>query len=184
MHKLKLYGLGGQGIVTAANILSHAVSLYEHRYAKTIPAYGHERRGAPVFTDVMIDDSYVLLNTFVYEPDIVIVFDPSVVNSGVKIEQGILENSILVINTDDRNMLVRFKREYAFYRIYWVNATKIAMEMIGRNIPNSAMLGALAGTGIVKIDSIKKAIKGFLNEKIGEKNAKAAQKAFECTQMH
>lgn len=181
MYKIKLYGLGGQGIVTAANILSHAISMYDHRYAKTVPAYGHERRGAPVFTDVMIDDSSILLNTFVYEPDFVIVFDPAVVKHGVKIDQGIHKNSVLVVNTEDRNTFSKFSREYEFKKIYWVNATKIALETSGRNIPNGAMLGAIARMGIVKIDSIKKSIKEFLRDEIGEKNARAAQKAYECT---
>ena len=65
MKRLKFYGLGGQGVVTAGKVLSSAVSLHEAKYAITVPAYGHERRGAPVFTDVVMDDKPVLVNCFV-----------------------------------------------------------------------------------------------------------------------
>ncbi|NJD01076.1 MAG: pyruvate ferredoxin oxidoreductase, partial [Ruminiclostridium sp.] len=63
MIKVKFYGIGGQGVVTAAKLLCHSVCMYEDRHAKTIPSYGHERRGAPVFSDVIIDDKNVLLSS-------------------------------------------------------------------------------------------------------------------------
>ena len=181
MYKIKLYGLGGQGVVTAAGILSHAVSIYEMKYAKTVPAYGHERRGAPVFSDVMVDDKPILLNSFVYEPDIVIVFDASVMEKGIDIGKGIHEKTLLVINTDQDDVLTRVKEKYSFQRIYYVNATKIAVENIGRNIPNGPMLGALVNTGIVEIDSIKKSLAEFFKQKGGEKNVKAAEQAYQKT---
>ena len=93
LYKIKFYGLGGQGVVTAANILSHAVSLQENKYAKTFPAYGHERRGAPVFSDIMVDEKPILLNSFVYDPDIVGVFDASVMAKGIDIGKGIHEKT-------------------------------------------------------------------------------------------
>lgn len=181
MYRIKIYGLGGQGVVTAANILSQAVSMHENRFAKTIPAYGHERRGAPVYSDVMIDDNYIMLNSFVYEPDFVILFDPSFIDRDINIEKGIHKNSILVANAGQENVLDRLEREFKFNEIFYVDATQIAIEQIGINIPNGAMLGAIAKTGIVKIDSIKKAIKEFFENKIGEKNARAANEAFKKT---
>lgn len=182
IDRIKMYGLGGQGVVTAARILVHATAIHEDKYAKTIPAYGHERRGAPVFSDLMISEAYIPLNSFVYEPDIVFLFDPAVVNTGITIDRGIHEDSILVVNTGDRNILDRLAGRYNFKKIYWVDATKIALETVGRDIPNGAMLGAAAGTGLVKIDSVKKSIRQFLHDKIGEKNARAAQRAFERTE--
>ena len=77
MYQLKLYGLGGQGVVTAARILVEACTIYDGKYARSLPAYGHERRGAPVFADVMIDEVQILLSSFVYDPDCVMLFDPS-----------------------------------------------------------------------------------------------------------
>jgi 2-oxoacid:acceptor oxidoreductase gamma subunit (pyruvate/2-ketoisovalerate family) len=181
LYKIKLYGLGGQGVVTAANILSHAVSIKENKYAKTVPAYGHERRGAPVFSDVMVDDEPILLNSFVYEPDIVVVFDASVMDKGIDIGKGIHEKSCLVINTDQENVLSRVKERYSFAEVYYVNATKIAVEHIGRNIPNGPMLGAAAKTGIVRIESVKKSLSEFFARKGGDKNVAAAEEAFKRT---
>jgi 2-oxoacid:acceptor oxidoreductase gamma subunit (pyruvate/2-ketoisovalerate family) len=181
LHKIKLYGLGGQGVVTAASILSHAVSIKENKYAKTIPAYGHERRGAPVFSDVMVDDRPILLNSFVYDPDIVVVFDASVLDKGIDIGKGIHEKTLLVINTDQESVLARVKEKYSFAEIYYVNATKIAVEYIGRNIPNGPMLGAAAKTGLVKIESVKKSLLEFFTHKGGDKNVGAAEEAFKKT---
>ena len=177
MYKIKLYGLGGQGVVTAANILSHAVSINENKYAKTVPAYGHERRGAPVFSDVMVDEGPILLSSFVYDPDIVVVFDASVMDKGIDIGKGTHEKTRLVINTDQERVLSRVKEKYTFAEIYYVNATKIAVEHIGRNIPNGPMLGAVAKLGIVQIESVKKSF----THKGGDKNVGAAEEAFKKT---
>lgn len=181
MYQVKLYGLGGQGVVTAAKILAHAVSVYENQFAKTIPAFGHERRGAPVYSDVMIDRQPILLNSFVYEPDVVMLFAPAVIDQGIAIEEGIHKKSILVINTEDKQLLERLEKEYLFNKIYYVSATQIALEQIGRDIPNGAMLGAFAKTGIVKIDSVTQSLKEIFKNREGERNAQAAQKAYEKT---
>ncbi|MCC9296672.1 2-oxoacid:acceptor oxidoreductase family protein [Clostridium sp. WLY-B-L2] len=178
MIRLKFYGLGGQGIVTAAKMLSEAVSLHEGKYAITVPAYGHERRGAPVNTSIIVDDEPVLLNSFVYEPDIVLVADHTIIDKSIDISEGIHENSILVLNTEEENVLNVYKK-YNFKEVYYVDATKIAMENIGRAIPNGSMLGALAAIGIVKIESVEKAIRTTFGEKAGDKNAKAARNAYE-----
>ncbi|HHV38876.1 MAG TPA: pyruvate ferredoxin oxidoreductase [Tepidimicrobium sp.] len=178
MIRLKFYGLGGQGVVTAGEIFSGAVSLFEDKYAITIPAYGHERRGAPVNTSIVMDEEPILVNSFVYNPDIVLVMDPTVIDKGVDISEGIHKDSKLVINTADEKVLKRYK-EYGFKEMYSVDGTAIALDKIGRGIPNSAMLGALAGTGLLKIDSVEEAIRSFFGEKVGDINAEAAREAYE-----
>lgn len=178
MIKLKFYGLGGQGIVTAAKMLSEAVSLNEGKYAITVPAYGHERRGAPVNTSIIVDEEPVLLNSFVYDPDIVLVADNSIIDKGVDISEGIHENSILVLNTEDEEVLNRYKK-YNFKEVYYVDGTRVAVENIGMAIPNASMLGALAATGLAKIESIEEAVKTTFGKKAGDKNAKAARDAYE-----
>ncbi|MCK4766187.1 MAG: 2-oxoacid:acceptor oxidoreductase family protein [Candidatus Aminicenantes bacterium] len=180
MHKIKFFGLGGQGVVTAARILVHAVSIYEDKFGKTVPAYGHERRGAPVFADVMIDRRDILLNSFVYEPDMVVVFAQSVLDHGVPIAKGIHKDTILVMNTGDEALLEQLKKEHIFKEIYYVDATRVALEQTGREIPNSAILGALARTGVVGIDSALSSLKEFFKSH-GGKNAAAAQTAYERT---
>jgi len=180
--KIKLHGLGGQGVVTAAKILSHAVSIYEDRFARTVPAFGHERRGAPVFADVMIDRDPILLNSFIYEPDVVMLFAPSVMDQGIVIDKGIHSGSILVVNSGDQVLLDQLKTNFLFKDIYYADATRVALDEIGRDIPNSAMLGVLARTGIVGIDSIATAIEENFKKGQGESNARAARSAYEKTQ--
>lgn len=181
MIKLKFYGLGGQGVVTAAKVLSRAVSIHEDKYAITVPAYGHERRGAPVYTDIIVDDEQILLNSFVYEPDIVLVLDETIIEKNVNVGQGINKDTILVINTDDKELLERYKDEYGFEKIFHVNGNEMALKNIGMAIPNGAMLGALAKTGLVKIESIEEALKESFGERAGDKNAKAARDSYENT---
>lgn len=182
MIKIKLHGLGGQGVVTAAKILSHAVSIHEDRFARTVPAFGHERRGAPVYADVMMDREPILLNSFIYEPDVVMLFAPSVMDQGIAVDKGIHPGSILVVNSGDGVFLEQLKTDFLFKDIYYVDATRVALEEIGRDIPNSAMLGALARTGIVGIDSIAEALKENFKAGQGESNARAARSAYEKTQ--
>jgi len=178
---LKFYGLGGQGIVTAAKNLSIAVSIYEEKYAITVPAYGHERRGAPVYTDIMIDDEPILVNCFVYEPDIVLIMDESIIDKHIDIGKGKQEHTICVLNTAHAKTAQMYKETFAFKELFYVDATGIAMKNIRRNIPNGAMLGALARTGVTKIESIEQALKESFGEKAGEINANAARQAFEET---
>lgn len=182
MVKLKFYGLGGQGIVTAAKTLAEAVSIQEGGYAITVPSYGHERRGAPVNTSIMVDKMPILLNCFVYEPDIVLVSDVSFLNRGIPIGDGIGQNGVLVLNTGEKETAVRFREKYRFKDVYYADATQIALKTIKRNIPNSAMLGMLARTGIVKIESIMSAVEDMFGKKAGKINSAAAKEAYDETE--
>ena len=180
MIKMKIYGLGGQGVVTAAKILVQAVAIHEERYAKSLPAYGHERRGAPIFTDVMIGDEAILPNTFVYYPDIVVLFDQSVVSKGVDVTAGAHNNTKLVVNGNDHQASLLSE---GWTDVFLVNASEIAVQKFCKNIPNSAMLGAIARTGIVGLTSIEQAIMNILPEKIAARNVAAAREAYEKTQI-
>ncbi len=180
MIQLKFYGIGGQGVVTAAKILSKAVSLYEDEYAITVPSYGHERRGAPVNTSIIVDTQPVLLNSFVYEPDIVIVFDPGIIDKKVDVAQGIHGESILILNSEKESVVARYQN-LGFGKIYYVDGTAIAYRHIRRAIPNCSMLGAAAAAGVAGIDSIEKAIIETFGEKAGVKNAESARETYEKT---
>ncbi len=181
MVNIKFYGLGGQGVVTAAKILSVATSIHEDNYAVTIPAYGHERRGAPVYTDIRIDQEPVLANCFVYEPDIVLVMDDTINEKNINVGNGIHEDTVLVINTGKEETALKYKEDYGFKTVFYVDATQCALENIGLNIPNGAMLGSLANTEVVKIDSIEAALQETFGAKAGDKNAKAAREAYKAT---
>lgn len=181
MVKLKFFGLGGQGIVTAAKILSGAVSIHEDKYAITVPSYGHERRGAPVNTSIIIDDKPVLPNCFVYDPDIVLVADISFLDRKIPIGDGIGEKGILILNTGDDRMAQLYKNQYGFHDVYYANATQTAISHIKRSTPNSALLGILARTGIVQIESIGAAIHEMFGSKAGPANVAAAKEAYDAT---
>ena len=181
MQRLKFYGLGGQGVVTAAKVLSTAVSIYDGKNAITIPAYGHERRGAPVYTDVMVDEVPIKVNCYVYEPDIVLVMDDILPEKGVNVGEGKHEDTILVLNASSRAIAEHYAETYGFKEVWYVNATQVALDTIGRGIPNAAMLGALAHTSVSTIESVEIALKEFFGVKAGEINAKAARNAYEQT---
>ncbi|MDR1000095.1 MAG: 2-oxoacid:acceptor oxidoreductase family protein [Clostridiales bacterium] len=179
MRRLKFYGLGGQGVVTAGKTLSTAVSIYDGKYAITVPAYGHERRGAPVYTDIVVDEEPILANCFVYEPDIVLVMDDSIIEKNVDVAKGKRHDTALVLNTRNPEVAEMYANEFGFNKVFYVDATQIAIDCIGREIPNGPMLGALAITGIAPIEAIENALKDIFGERAGEKNAKAARKAYE-----
>ncbi len=180
MQKIKFYGIGGQGAVTAAKVLSIAVSVHQDEYAITVPAYGHERRGAPVYAHIIVDDKPVLLNCYVYEPDIIVVFDDKLIDMGVDLGEGCTDETVVVLNTSSAEMAERYRETYGFKTIYACDATEAAVRNIGLSIPNSAMLGALAATGVVGIEAVKAAVAESFG-KVGEKNANAAQYAYEHT---
>ena len=182
MLQLKFFGLGGQGIVTASKILSSAVSLCENKYAITVPSYGHERRGAPVYTSIIIDSKPILLNCFVYEPDIVLAMDDALMDKDIDVSLGKKKKSILVLNSANAGKIAAYKK-LNFSKMYYVDGTHIAIKHIGRGIPNGSMLGALACTGIVKIESIESAIMDNFGPKAGKLNAQAAREAYESIKI-
>ena len=180
MQRIKFYGIGGQGMVTAAKILSSAVSIYQDEYAITVPAYGHERRGAPVFAHIIVDKEPVLLNCYVYEPDMIVVADETLIDSHVDVGEGCTPDTILVLNTASEEAVARYRMAFGFKKIYACDASSAALRNIGLPIPNSALLGAMACTGIVNIESVEKALIESFGKK-GEVNAKAARDAYENT---
>lgn len=154
MKQIKFYGLGGQGVVTAAKIFCEAVAIHENGYAQAIPAYGHERRGAPVYSDAIISQEPIKAKGFVYSPDYVVIFDDSVIEKGINVMEGTSDATLFVVNTPHPKAFYPFKD----HKIYWVDAQRIALKFLKRDIPNSAMLGALAGAGLVSIDAVRNAI--------------------------
>ncbi|AKX93119.1 pyruvate ferredoxin oxidoreductase subunit gamma [Moorella thermoacetica] len=180
MLQLKLYGLGGQGVVTAAKVLASAIAIQEGRYAQAVPAYGHERRGAPVYADLIVDDEPILVKSFVYQPDYVLIFDLAVIEKGVNVTEGAHKNTCFVANSDKAPIEYPFSQ--GFGPVYYADATKIALEVLNIEIPNSAMLGAFAATGVVKIDSVCAALQEFFQGKAGDKNVEAARRCYTSIQ--
>jgi pyruvate ferredoxin oxidoreductase gamma subunit len=178
MYQLKLYGLGGQGVVTAAKLIVEAVTIHEGKYGRSLPAYGHERRGAPVFADVMIDEHPILLSSFVYDPDCVMLFDPSLADMGINVVEGVGDHTVLIVNGDEPSSLPDVVSQQPWKEIYYIDATGISLRMMGRAILNSPMLGALAGAGTVGLESVCGALLEALGVRRGESNVRAAREAY------
>jgi len=171
VQEIRFHGRGGQGAVTAAQLLAKAAFL-ENKYCQAFPFFGAERRGAPVMAFARIDDKPIRIRTQVYKPDYVVVLDPTLLGV-VDVGSGLKEGGTIVVNATE--VPVGLPGE-----IVNVDATSIATETLGRPITNTAMLGAFAGaTELVSLNSITKVIKEKFGGKIGEKNAAAAQAAYE-----
>ncbi|WP_048147747.1 pyruvate/ketoisovalerate ferredoxin oxidoreductase subunit gamma [Palaeococcus ferrophilus] len=182
MMEIRFHGRGGQGAVTAANILA-AAAFSEGKYVQAFPFFGVERRGAPVTAFTRIDDKPIRIKTQIYEPDVVVVLDPSLLEV-VDVTSGLKEGGIVIVNTEKSKdeVLEILKRKPKKLAI--VDATGIALDVLGLPITNTSILGAIAkATGLVKIESVEAAIKETFSGALGEKNAKAAREAFEKTEV-
>ncbi len=173
MIEIRFHGRGGQGVVTAAQLLAEA-AFFDGYYCQAFPFFGVERRGAPVMAFTRLDKEKILLRSQIYEPDYVVIIDASLLNT-VNVLEGLKEDGAVIINT------VKSKEELNLdcKNIYCIDATDIALKTLGVPIENTAMVGAFAGaTKLVSLESVKKAILHRFPGKLGEKNVKAAELAY------
>ena len=181
LTEIRWHGRGGQGAVTSAELLAQA-AINEGKYALAFPAFGAERRGAPVVAFVRIDDSRpIRIRAEITEPDIVVVLDPSLLRV-VNVASGLKANGILVVNTPREPADIR--REFGVTgSLATVDATRIARELLGVPIVNTAMIGALLkAAGIVKLESLIEPLKERFG-RLAERNINAMQRAYEVTVM-
>jgi pyruvate ferredoxin oxidoreductase gamma subunit len=175
MKEIRIHGRGGQGSVTAAELLAVA-AFADGKFSQAFPAFGVERRGAPVQAFTRINDEPIRLRSQIYEPDYVIVQDPTLIEV-VDVAGGLKDDGTIIINSDFDPS--HFKLDTKA-KVMTVNATKIALDIIGRPIVNTVLLGAFAGaTGEIRPESIKKAVKERFPGKVGDRNAEAIQQAYD-----
>jgi len=179
MYEVRFHGRGGQGAVTAANILAIA-AVKQGYYAQSFPYFGVERRGAPVQAFTRIDNRKIDLRMNVYTPDAVVILDPSLIGV-VDVTEGLKEGGIIIVNTSKKPEELHL----GDYKIATVDATKIAIEhklgSLAAPIVNTAILGAYArAVGNVKIEYVLEAIRENAPAK-KEENALAAKDAYEQT---
>jgi len=181
MYEVRFHGRGGQGAVMAAQALASAAFI-EGNYAVAFPYFGAERRGAPVLAFTRVDKKRIYTKTQIYEPDYVVVLDDRLIQL-VNVAQGLKENAVAVVNSqkkpEELDLGIPIK-------VGVVDATTVALEVLGAPITNSAILGAFAKTtDEIKIESIEDGIRDIfghrIGEELGEKNAKAARTAYERT---
>ena len=181
MFQVRIHGRGGQGVVTAAEILSVA-AFDEGRHAQAFPSFGSERTGAPVVSFCRIDDREIRTHEPVMEPDAVIIQDVTLIHQ-VDLFAGLSSNGYVLINTSRKFEELGFGDFFDQYRpdrLVTCPATDIALEHIGRPFPNAALLGGFAAlTGEITPEAINKAVREHFVGPVGERNAIAASAAFD-----
>lgn len=179
MKEIRWHGRGGNGAFTAARLLGIAASVYGSEYAQAFPSFGPERRGAPVLGFTRIDDKVITDHSQVYSCDLVIVLDETLCEV-IDVSDGIKENGTLIINsTKDSNEVRRINNVDKSIKIITIDATQIALDILGVPIVNTIMLGAaIASTDIVKIDYAEMAIDDLMSGSMSKKNKKAMRYAY------
>ncbi|OGD48304.1 hypothetical protein A3K69_03895 [Candidatus Bathyarchaeota archaeon RBG_16_57_9] len=178
VDEIRLHGMGGQGVVACGELIAIAAS-YEDKFCRAFPMYGSARRGAPVLAFAQIGTKDEATRSMIYNPEYLLVLDPPMPEA-MDVTQGLKERGVIIYNTtrtpDEAKAI--FKKNIR--RIGVVDATGIAVELIGRPIPNTVMLGTLAKTtGILKMESIFKAIDKRFPPKLAEPNKRAAQAGYD-----
>ncbi|HMD51255.1 MAG TPA: 2-oxoacid:acceptor oxidoreductase family protein [Solirubrobacteraceae bacterium] len=180
MFQVRIHGRGGQGVVTAAELLSLA-AFEEGRHAQAFPSFGSERTGAPVVAFCRIDDHEIRTREPVSEPDALIIQDPTLLHQ-VDLFGGLRPDGYVLINSVrsfDELGLGQWVGGFRHERLLTVPASDIAREHVGQARPNAALLGGLAAfTGIVSVDSVLVAIRARFPERLAAGNAAAAEACF------
>jgi pyruvate ferredoxin oxidoreductase gamma subunit len=181
VFEVRIHGRGGQGVVTAAELLSVA-AFEEGRHAQAFPSFGSERTGAPVVSFCRFSDGPIRTREPVAEPDALVILDPTLLHQ-VDLFSGLKQGGCALINTErdiEALGLGEFGTAFAPGRLMVVPATALAREHLGRPLPNAALLGGFAAlTGRLQIDSVVAAIRERFEGASGEGNAAAARACFE-----
>jgi pyruvate ferredoxin oxidoreductase gamma subunit len=182
--EIRWHGRGGQGAKTAALLFADA-ALSSGKYVQAFPEYGPERMGAPVTAFNRISSRPILLHSGVLNPDVVIVLDPTLMD-GVDVTEGLPQDGVIIVNTNKSPSDIKKELKVAgSMKVYAVDASTISQETIGRDIPNTPMLGAfIKATGVLDFkemieDTRKKLEKKFKSKpEVIEGNLKAIERAY------
>ena len=180
MFQVRIHGRGGQGVVTAAEMLSIA-AFQEGRHAQAFPSFGSERTGAPVVAFCRIADKEIRLREPIMEPDAIIIQDPTLLHQ-VDVFSGLKPGGYILINTNktfEQLGLGDYVRDWPADRLLTVSATEVAMKHVGRPVPNVPLLGGFAAaSGLIKLESVVLAIRDKFSGKVAEGNIAAATEAY------
>jgi pyruvate ferredoxin oxidoreductase gamma subunit len=180
MFEVRIHGRGGQGVVTAAELLSVAAFL-ENKHAQAFPSFGSERMGAPVVSFCRIDDKEIRLREPIGEPDALIVQDPTLLHAS-DVFHGLKPNGYVIVNSNksvEELHLSELEAKLPQGHMYIVPATELALSHIGRPLPNAVLLGAFSAlTHVVKLESVATAIREAFPANIAEANVAGATAAY------
>ena len=174
MKEIRIHGRGGQGAVMAARMLASAF-LNEGKFIASFPMFGFERRGAPVVAFTRIDDRPVREKTQIYNPDCLIVIDPGLMTLPT-LFTGLKPDGTLILNSPQP---LKDQPDSNLKTAGIINATQIAMDEIGRDIPNTCILGAFAAaTGWLDLKSILASLGDYLGGDMLQRNLRSAERGF------
>lgn len=185
LTEIRWHGRGGQGAKTAATLVAE-VALNEGKYSQGFPEYGPERMGAPIRGYTRISEEPIRLHCPIAHPDVVVVLDATLLVTQ-NVAEGIEEDGAIIVNSPESPAAIRERLGIDHGRIYTVNATQIAIEEIGRPIPNTPMIGALIKVGgFLQLETVYKDIEKKFLKKLGERgvqgNINAVKRAYEEVQ--
>ncbi len=180
MIEVRWHGRGGQGAWTAANLLAMAAAI-DGKHVQSFPAFGPERSGAPILAFTRISDKPIDLHSMVYEPDIVVVLDPTLLKN-VPVTEGLKKGGLIVVNYegDSEKLYGMLGINRGDYKVFITPATRLALEILKRPITNTAMIGALLkAEKLVSFEGLEKALYERFPKPIAEKNLGLIKQAYE-----
>lgn len=181
MFQIRIHGRGGQGVVTATEMLSVA-AFEEGRHAQAFPSFGSERTGAPVVAFCRIDDKEIRLREPIMEPDALIIQDPTLLHQ-IDVFSGFKQDGYVLLNTShsfDALGLGDILKVHKAERFCTLPAAELGLKYVGRPIPNAPLLGGFAAlSGTIRLESVIKAINERFSGKIAEGNIAAATEAYQ-----
>jgi pyruvate ferredoxin oxidoreductase gamma subunit len=179
MFQVRIHGRGGQGVVTAAEMLSIA-AFRQGKHAQAFPSFGSERTGAPVVANCRIDDKAIRVREPILAPDALIIQDPTLVHQ-VDLFAGLAARGRILINTSRTFEALGLAELCAKFSTFTVPASELAMKHVGRPLPNAALLGAFAAVcEVVSLEAVHGAIGDKFSGKLAEANIAAATAAYQA----
>jgi len=180
--EIRWHGRAGQGVVTAGELLAEA-AMEEGKYFQAFPDYGPERMGAPIKSYTRISDGPIEIHHQILNPEVVVVVNPNLIGV-VDLTEGLTEDGILIVNTPESPTEIRKRLGLKSGKVATLDATRIALDTLKRDIPSTLMLGAVAkATGLVSLDSLIRRTEERLGEKLSkevvEANVTALKRAYE-----
>jgi len=182
LTEVRWHARGGQGAVTAAKMVAE-LAVGRGKHFQAFPEYGPERSGAPIVAFTRISDEPIQTYSPIESPNVILVLDPTLIAS-IDVVEGASEQAVVIINTEQTPEEIKKDHDFGNVRLMTVAASKIANETIGRNLPNTPMVGAVAkATGLFGLEEVQDHMRQSFSKKFSEKvvngNLEAVRRAFE-----
>lgn len=177
--EIRWHGRGGQGVVTAAKLLAET-ALEQNKYFQAFPEYGPERMGAPIQAFTRISSEPINVHSNITNPNIVIILDDTLLGM-VDVAGGMTTEGLILINSDKSPQELRKRLGTDKGKIFSINASQIALDTLGKPIPNTPMLGALLkATNLMRIEHILSHVRSAFSKKFGKEIVEGNIKAIQC----